>query len=513
MMKKNREDLKLLSSYVDGELSQEETEKLEEKIKSSLELQKHLEELKKLKELTSSVKRIPESPFFETRLMAELEDRKSSSYKIKRWYPAIGLAAATIILMVVLKFNPGFINNLWEEQKTNLAGFYKENLQPLLFAANLSNEDIFNFAFNKELPLDNSRKQYLHLGYDETGKEYFEIKTAAYEEGKNSYEKFIQALKLDEKQRMKVDSIIGGYARALESQVLVNENNTVAINPNLWNYRKALFADLLVLAEDLNKEEYYKVVPAGFSNEDRVQIVNAVNLLKETPEHNYIFLTPDSIFSERFEFDYEEYEDHLKEVQVHLKGVNEKIAKVEINISYDSTLKMLEKRLDGENMFQIIIDSNICRVNLSNFEIPEFDIPNLDSINEIIRIATKSFDQFTVHIPEIKHLQQGFRIEYYEDDSLQTYEYKYEDYNLDSLLNSHEILIDSINSYNWKQFEYFNDSMANKFKFEFDDSFPFYDEEMLEEQMKMLREELNQFREDMQEWRYEVREERKRNYK
>jgi len=187
MMKENKEDLKLLSSYIDGELSPEEIKKLEEKIKSSLELQKHLEELKRLKKLTSSVKRIPESPFFETRLMAELEDRKSSSYKIKKWYPAIGLATATIILMVVLKFNPGFISNLWEEQKSNLAGLYKENLQPLLFAADLNNEDIFNFAFNKELPLDNSRKQYLHLGYDKTGKEYFEIKTAGYEAKKNNF--------------------------------------------------------------------------------------------------------------------------------------------------------------------------------------------------------------------------------------------------------------------------------------------------------------------------------------
>ena len=511
MMKENKKDIKLLSSYIDGELSPEEIEKLEEKIKSSLALQKHLEELKRLKELTSSVKRIPESPFFETRLLAELENRKSSSYKIKRWYPAIGLAAATIILMVVLKFNPEFINNIWEEQKSNIAGFYKENLQPLLFVADLNNEDIFNFAFNKELPLDNSRNQYLHLGYDETGKEYFEIKTAGYEQENNNYKKFIQALKLDEKQRMKVDSIIGGYAQALESQVLVNENNTVAINPNLWNYRKAIFADLLVLAEDLNKEEYYKVVPAGFSNEERVQIVNSVNLLKETPEHNYIFLTPDSIFSEKFEFNFEEYEEHLKEVQLHLEETKEKMAKVEINIRYDSTLNMLEKKLEKENMFHIIIDSNICRVNLSRFEIPEFDIPDLDSINEIVRLATKNLENITIQIPEIEHLQQGFKIEYYKDDSLQTFEYKYENYNLDSLLNSHEILIDSINSYNWKQFEYFNDSMANKFRFEFDDSFPFYDEEMLEEQMEKLREDLNRFRNEMQEWRKELREDRKRN--
>ncbi len=55
--------------------------------------------------------------------------------------------------------------------------------------------------------------------------------------------------------------------------------------------------------------------------------------------------------------------------------------------------------------------------------------------------------------------------------------------------------------------------MANKFRFEFDDSFPFYDEEMLNEQMKMLREELNHFREDMKDWRHEFREETKRNDK
>jgi hypothetical protein len=53
--------------------------------------------------------------------------------------------------------------------------------------------------------------------------------------------------------------------------------------------------------------------------------------------------------------------------------------------------------------------------------------------------------------------------------------------------------------------------MANKFRFEFDDSFPFYDEQMLNEQMKMLRKDLDRFREDMQDWREELREETKRN--
>ena len=64
-MKKNNTDIELLSAYVDGELSTAEKKYIEEKIKSSLELQKELLDLKKLKELTStSVDRISESPFF-----------------------------------------------------------------------------------------------------------------------------------------------------------------------------------------------------------------------------------------------------------------------------------------------------------------------------------------------------------------------------------------------------------------------------------------------------------------
>ena len=71
-MKRNK-DIELLSAYVDGELSQPEKKYIEEKIKSSLELQKELSDLKKLKELAAgSFDRISESPYFETRLFLSL---------------------------------------------------------------------------------------------------------------------------------------------------------------------------------------------------------------------------------------------------------------------------------------------------------------------------------------------------------------------------------------------------------------------------------------------------------
>ncbi len=261
-MKNIDKDIEILSAYIDDELSPEEIRVLEEKISISPQLQKKLAELKRLKELTtSSVKKLPESPYFETRLLAVLEGN-SFKRKIKKWLPVTSIVALTLSLMLILKFNPGFLENMVEEQSSNLAGFYKENLKPLLFAADLNNEDIFNFAFYNKLPLDNKKKQYLQLGSDSSGKEYFEIRTAGNDNDNDNFQKFVQTLNMNNSQKSKFDSIMSGYAEQLQSQVLVNNKNTVAINHNLWNYRKAIAADILNFAKLSNVKAVKDVMPA-----------------------------------------------------------------------------------------------------------------------------------------------------------------------------------------------------------------------------------------------------------
>jgi len=87
-MNKNYTDKELLSAYIDGELSLNEKKLIEDKIKTSLELQKELSDLKKIKELTSgSVDRISESPFFETRLFANINTQASNRFNYKKWIP------------------------------------------------------------------------------------------------------------------------------------------------------------------------------------------------------------------------------------------------------------------------------------------------------------------------------------------------------------------------------------------------------------------------------------------
>ena len=144
--------------------------------------------------------------------MASIEGQKRESSGLRKWLPAAGLAIITVVVMIVMKFNPHLLDQAWENQKVALAGFYKENLQPVLTAANLSNEDIFNFAFNNELPLDDSRKQYLLLGYDDSGKEYFEIRSSDQKINRGSYKEFVTAMNLNDNQKQTVDSIINSYS-------------------------------------------------------------------------------------------------------------------------------------------------------------------------------------------------------------------------------------------------------------------------------------------------------------
>jgi hypothetical protein len=508
-MGRHKKDIELLSAYIDGELSKPQEESLERKIKSSLKLQKQLDDLIKLKNLTSLVKRIPESPFFETRLMTELESTESGKGKLFKWSPAISLVLIILSVMALLKFNPGFIESIWEEQKSNLAGFYKENLQPLLFAADLTNEDIFSFAFNNDLPLDQERKQYLFLGYDKNGKEYFEIKNAGFIERGDDYNSFIKTLNLNKDQKLKVDSILGKYAEGLQSQILINDKHTVAINSNLWNYRKAIAADLIVFAQDLNNEESQKLMPVWFSKTERVKIVKAINSLNSVPNKNYIFLTPDSVFTEIYEFDPAELNEHMIDVELQINEAEKNIKKIEYRIRYDSTWKKLDEKKFRSHEFNIKIDSNVCRVVIPEFEMSEFDLPDFDSIETLIDEATENVRFYSYRIPKVEHFGHGFKIEYFDGDSVKSYEYEYENYDYDSLLKSNQIFIDSINSNSWEEFEDLNDSTITKFKFDFDESFKNFNHEQLEEQMEKLREELEQFREEMQQWQNEIRKEKR----
>lgn len=505
-MTRKSKEFELLSAYLDNELSYEEKVQLEKSIKSSLQLQKKLEDFKKIKQLTSSAyNKIPESPYFETRLFASLDSQKPWHKKVLKWSPAIGLAFVTIIIMVVLKSNPELFNNLIEAQKSNIAGFYKENLQPLLFAADLNKEDIFNFAMYKKLPLDKDDRQILHIDYDKAGKEFFEIKSGEPNQDENNFEKFIVALNLDDVEKKQIDSIMNQYAEELESQVLINKNNTVAINSNLWNYQRAIQSDLLAFAEKSNKQEFQKLVPKTVSYSNSRDVVLAVNEMRNTRNKNYIFLTSDSVFSEPIEYNLDEYKLRLVELKNELKDQDNQLREIKFHFKYDSTMQKLEDKLNSN--FKVIYDSNLCRVEISKFDLPNIQYPDFDSLFTVYDSVANNFKFHSQYIPRIKHFDNKIQF-HFDGDSLNTYEFEYYKFDLDSLMESQNEMMDSIHRYNWNNLYEFNDSLVFRGMPKLDNYFKFYGGEVeIKLEMEKLRSELEKFRGEMKQWKEELKRE------
>ncbi len=507
---KINKELEALSAYVDGELSENEARELEQKIKLSEKLNEKVEELKNLKKLTSeSFNKIPESPYFETKLMAEIESSKKPSVKIKKWSPVIGVTVLTIAIMLLLKLNPGLLNQIVEDQKTNIAGFYTENLKPLLFAADLDNEDIFNFAFYNQLPLDKTNQQYLHLGYEPNGKEFFEIKTAGFTgSGLNNLNHFITALKLNTKQKKEVDSILDTYAEDLQSQVLVNEKNTVAINPNLWNYNKAILADLLSYAEHANSSELTKMIPANY-NYDRSSVNRMVRTVKASDDDEYIFLTPDTIFYGSYSFDKDKFKKEMESMKEELnKGLAEaqkELQNVEIQIKLDGNFTKLKKNKIKNNDFNIWIDSNTCKINLSKIDIPKINFPDFDSLGKHLAEAAKHFESFSFNFPKDGQVKGGYKFKIDFGDSSKSLDFNFNAPNADSLAKIEKFFSDSLakkfnKNFNkkFKNFNFNGDSLSSFFKLFDDDSVMIIDKEMFQQQMEGIQEQMQLFREEMQ---------------
>ena len=513
-MRKNTKEYELLSAYIDDELSPPEKEGLEQKIRSSLELRKQLEDLQRVKKLTSSsYKRIPESPYFETRLFAEIDSQAPWYKKILKWSPAISLAVLTISLMVVLNFNPDIVKNLLEEQKSNIAGFYKENLQPLLFASDINNEDIFNFAMYKQLPIDKQNNQYLQLGYDPHGKEYVEIKNLDTPINQNNFEKFVMALDLNKAQRKQMDSIIEKYAEELGNKVLINQNNTVAINSNLWNYQRAIQSDLFAFAENSNKKEFHKFVPSTVSIVGNQRLAQAVNKVRTEKNNNYIFLTPDSIFSEPFEFDIQKYKSKLKELEKSLEKQNNNVQKFQVKLNYDSTWKNLDGKQSWHKNFNVYIDTNICRVNIPNFNIPGFHIPDFDSLVDAFDSVASNFKFYSKYIPRIEYFNNKMKF-HFDNDSANSIVLNNFSIDIDSVMRAQGELMDSLNRFNHNNYFPFSDSLVMKGMPNLKHFFQYFGQENdMKKQMEELKKELQQFREEMQDWRKEFKHETKSNQK
>lgn len=377
-MKHKYDDFILLSAYLDNELSDKEKEYIEKRLKNSVLLRNKLEELKQIKEFTAnSKKELPENHYFEQRVMSALLEEKPKSFFSKKWIPAIGFVAVSMIIFLSININPEFFKNFIDTQK-NVISDYTGSLKPLFFPSEISNEDLFNFALYEEIPLNNSDNQVLKIGLDESGKEYFEVKKSDNEVNKNNLNNFLSKLNLSDNKKTKLDSLFKDYASQLSRNILVGNDNAIAINPVVWNLRKAMVADFVSLTRQLDTKNFDRLAHS-YNIPIPKNYVVWNKKLDSIQTNKYIVFTPDSVFT--------------SELNLKMKDL------AELNI--DNTVRRNSERrfhkIDFDSVFsnqggrvKIVRSPGFVQVQVEEIEIPEIQIPDFNSLVEMIEKSLKN---------------------------------------------------------------------------------------------------------------------------
>ncbi|MCS7053369.1 MAG: hypothetical protein NZM09_06495 [Ignavibacterium sp.] len=405
-MKNNyHDDYVILSAYLDNELTDEEREYIENRLKNSVELRNKLEELKKSKELAQSLRKdLQENPYFEQKVMSALLEEKTKSFYEFKWVPVFGIISF-LILTTLFFFNlkPESFKELFDK-KSEKTLEYTSNLKPLFLPSEITNEDLFNFALYEEIPLKNEDNQILKIGLDNSGKEYFEVKKINTFYQNNNLQSFLSKLNLSDIQKLKIDSLFEDYANQLSKHILIGDDNAIAINSSVWNLRKALLADFISLTRQLDSKNFDRLasnynIPVPKSNFAWNKAINS------NQANKYIVFTQDSVFTSEIEPN--EFAD-----------LNNRTSKIDIDSIF----------IKQEGKVKIIKSPGFVQIQVEEIEIPDIQIPDFNSFIEFVERSIQNRSKVNIinnnKISNDKSVNQDKGVIYN----------RYNDINLDSIL-------------------------------------------------------------------------------
>ncbi|MBU2491216.1 MAG: hypothetical protein KJ571_01225 [Bacteroidetes bacterium] len=429
-----------------------------------------------------------------------MENKKNINFlpnKLRNYIPFAAIFVLTAGLLFYFKENKQSVNDFIESGKNNLISFYTQNLKPILFKTDISNEDVFNFALYQNLPIDKKENKILQIGYDKTNSsEYFEIKPAEINENTQNYKKFSEYLKLDGKQQQQLDSVLESYKDALYTSVLYNDYNAIAVDSKITLLREAVFADLMAFAQNINSEEFEKAVSKDYKY-NTSEIRNAIKDIKEFKENDlndFVIFTPDSIFKTEFRIDKKKFKKEMNALNWDLKRVRSELKDIDFKIKINPMVEFDKEKLLSENS-EIKPDSNYYKAFLSEDflmnRMKDFvdvkklrnNIEKLNSDIEKIKINvnTSHADKSFIELKNI--INAGSKGELVFDLNLK---------GLDSLIEKSVNRFEMEDIKDWEEFGFKMDSLANSLQFNFSDSVHVkFDKEKLKKEIQKAKSELN----------------------
>lgn len=306
---------------------------------------------------------------------------KMQKILLKKYLPAVGLTALTILLMIFFKMNSNKGAKIFEEGKVLLADFYIQNLKPLFYDSPISREDVFEFAVNSQIPIDKNDNKSLQIGTDNTGEEFFQIINTPANQSVNNYSSFKTILKLNKNEEASLDSILDSYIEDLYTAVLVNDDNTYAVNSDLNLLKKAIEYDLYGFTSKVNND----VSSNAKLKQDQRRLDRFVYNFRNNDRSNFIVFAQDTILETSLVFDKLKLEKDFKSLHLNNQELKKELAKNKFEISVAKEANKKEKETLAKNNIVVRTDKNKSKAIVVNngdinIEIPSIDLSSLNNI-------------------------------------------------------------------------------------------------------------------------------------
>lgn len=394
MTKIDTKTLTNISAYLDGELNENEKLQTEEELQKSASLRETINDYKLISTAASSLPPLQEDISFESRLFSKLNEKRSSTAFFDSYRkPAIAFASLCILFMAIYNYYPGAFSHFLDTKKQELLSL-TNNLKPLLFATNLTKDDIFDFAFNKQIPINKDSKQVIQLGTNASGEEFLEVKNAEVFPSKFGYTQFVSSLKLKPEQVKQVDKILEKYSDKIASAVLVNDKNTVAINSQIWDFHNQLRQELVDFANNANPTVCKSVMPLNFS----FSASNAGAQSASLSSDMYYCISPDSFFTTSLNIDKAQLLAEIEEEKNSGDLANTKEEIKRVKIEFKNTLKDAKKNLASLKNIEILNHGSKIKIHIPDAVSPDVLLPGIDQFTFRLDSVFKNLENLSLAI-------------------------------------------------------------------------------------------------------------------
>jgi len=378
---------KLISAFIDNELNEKDSNFVSDKIQNDFEWKSYYEEILKTKQIFYNFKQIESNEKLKNKILFEInkiENFKNPFIPIpKKYVPfAVTLVATAIVFFVIFLFQKKDVIEYFLQENTNNVKAIYENtianndLFPL--KSSLSKDDVFRFAVYGVLPTDTTNEQLLKISDPNENKLYVEIKKEI-KPTKNKNEipldEFYKQVNISDKQKNSIDSILEKVKVNIETSVLTSQKDYLAINPELWVMRDAIFYEISKNLDNRQKTEFFtisklpRIKSELYKNYNNPKLKTLFNGYKVTKK-DYIFFKPDTIYVKKVNLDSIKVviENNKKNIQIINRKVNKFFTQYKNNNVIEIVFENNEGKKEVHNFATVSLSSD---KNMLRIEIPE----------------------------------------------------------------------------------------------------------------------------------------------